>query len=465
MKRSVLSRYLFLIVFLVSWGSPVYNVFPNGNLRNPSIFSEEEHADRISLWMLAENIADSLGKGKSHGEIIREVGLPEDIDVYLDKKESIWLLDMVEELYLEIRRNGTIGAKTWHDFLKTAYEESENSVSMSGEVLQFNGRGGVLLIGDHESGKSTLAIKMMDSDERWRCVSCGASDAKWVDIKEKRFLVGKRRTNSSVIFSRVLGKREVALSEEGLVSIMSIISLDDTAEEFLEKASAYGIDIIKIEPSDVTADFSKVSRQINYGISHRQSEKDLFQLGLRIGKVIFEKRKDKLNRPINIILVGDHGTLKEVFSETLRDSLRDIEGLSVETDKTDSWENMAEGQNLSYFDEKYKDKDVIILEVFRRYPRDYNNIDFLVRLKSSLGLRQERINMSTGSYEAAQIMTMEDSSPDFEDRQPDYVFNTEYITVEFIESGRLMDFLRRGLEEGFGRLDKVGGRGAVRDQV
>jgi len=142
---------------------------------------------------------------------------------------------------------------------------------MPGEILQFKGKGGVLLIGDHESGKSGLAIKILDNDKRWECVSCGASSVTEVDLGTKKILLGKRRSADNVIYSRLLGKREFLLSQEETVIIKWIIVLDDTAEDFLRQARDYGIRVIKIDNSDMYSKFEELLQRINSTIDPEES--------------------------------------------------------------------------------------------------------------------------------------------------------------------------------------------------
>jgi len=155
----------------------------------------------------------------------------------------------------------------------TASDEEKGYAFMPGELLQFDGKHSVLLTGDYGSGKSALAIKILDSDEKWKCVSCGASDVRF--DKEKKVILGKRRTGENVIFSRILGKRQVPLSKEKIVTIKWIIALDDTPEAFLERAKDYGITIIKIDRSDVHRNFSQLLGRINNVISERETKASL----------------------------------------------------------------------------------------------------------------------------------------------------------------------------------------------
>ena len=203
-------------------------------------------------------------------------------------------------------------------------------VFMPGELLQFKGNGGVLLTGDHGSGKSALAIKILDNDKRWECVSCGASDVKAVDLGKKKILLGKRRSADNAIFSRVLGKRRFPLSQEEIVTIKWIIAMDDIPEDFLRQVGDYGIKVIKIDNSDVYREFKGLLQRINSAIYsgkyidiQNASVEILSIAAMFPSATIFEVKVDEEEYEISSI--GIKRIRQDLTSETIYDIERCIE--------------------------------------------------------------------------------------------------------------------------------------------
>lgn len=130
---------------------------------------------------------------------------------------------------------------------------------VNGELMEFDDRFGVWLTGDYGSGKSALAIKMLEDSGRWRGVSCGGSYLKRIAQFGKRYVVGSRMSGSGIIYSRLLGKRKVAMSKYPVVDIACVVSLDDGQDDLVKDILSQNPDIVwvNLKNVDVTCDWKR----------------------------------------------------------------------------------------------------------------------------------------------------------------------------------------------------------------
>jgi len=177
---------------------------------------------------------------------------------------------------------------------------------------------------------------------------------------------------------------------------------------------------------------------------NRIEEVQLFSIGSKIGRIAgnFIKNK-KGDKPINILLIGPPGSLKTTLANTLKKILQEFD-ISVKLFETDNLPGREEC-SFARFKEKNPEADVIIAESVVIFPKDAaERTDLFIKLTGSLYERQERITQGSGSYEYAQIRTSV-TSPDFIGKKEDVLLDTDFITIEYINSGNLRYFLEQGI--------------------
>lgn len=175
-------------------------------------------------------------------------------------------------------------------------------------------------------------------------------------------------------------------------------------------------------------------------------EDRLVSFGGVISEAIYQNR-GKIDRPVNIVFVGEPGSLKTTFANTIKEILGelDISAEVIITDMLPAWEDSS----FKALDEKHKDKDVIIAEVvtgFKR-PNDIERLDLYIRFTGGLYVRQQRITDGSDSYYYAQERTMAVTVQDYRDRKADLLINTDDITIPYIQEGRLKEMLKKGIEK------------------
>jgi len=169
-------------------------------------------------------------------------------------------------------------------------------------------------------------------------------------------------------------------------------------------------------------------------------------LGTRIREVIedlIEKRN--ISRPLHILFTGPSASKKTNLAEVLVKILAENNITSVLVKYDDIAWNSTE--RTGDIDRKYNNKKVVIIEGTTRIPRDFENIDFYIRLEGSLYKRLDWAMLETGSYELAQIIVgglAEEHEPKYRDRKPDIILNTDFIDTHFINSGRLYREIKGG---------------------
>ncbi|MBN1405739.1 MAG: methyltransferase domain-containing protein [Candidatus Omnitrophica bacterium] len=168
-------------------------------------------------------------------------------------------------------------------------------------------------------------------------------------------------------------------------------------------------------------------------------------MGSKIREVVFneahQRQRQKLNRPVNILFVGPPGALKSTIINIVKNVLEEL-GLRVGTVEPGSipeWEKFS----LSNFDNKNRDKDVLLIEAVNKLPKDEGVLDLFIRLDGSLFVRQQRIIAGSGSMEYAQTRTEADAAADYSNRPADIVLNTDSI-----KGASADDMIKTALEKG-----------------
>ncbi len=169
----------------------------------------------------------------------------------------------------EARGEGTEGAGKLD--ISTESREREGYTWVNGDYVQYGKKGGIWISGDTGKGKSFLTIKMIESGLPFKVVSCGASYFKSHEEGGKRIILGLRgEMSANTLYSRLLGYKKVTLTEEMVVPLRFIVTLDDTYEDsYIRKelkgegsAEKADIRIINLTDLDVSRDWEEAVRRI-----------------------------------------------------------------------------------------------------------------------------------------------------------------------------------------------------------
>lgn len=122
------------------------------------------------------------------------------------------------------RASGANGAKEGVDALKTTVDESTIWVrSYNSELLICNGEG-VLFSGLSGTGKSSFTFLASQDRNNWQIVSCRECDVGLVRYGNGHTkLIGRRNNKGRTITSKLLGSREVELSDEEDVEVRWLV--------------------------------------------------------------------------------------------------------------------------------------------------------------------------------------------------------------------------------------------------
>ncbi|MCQ9208011.1 MAG: alpha-amylase family glycosyl hydrolase, partial [Omnitrophica bacterium] len=163
----------------------------------------------------------------------------------------------------------------------------------------------------------------------------------------------------------------------------------------------------------------------------------LEQMAAKIAKVVLGHRGQK-QRPVNILFVGPPGSLKSEIIVIIKYILESI-GLTVAVED-EAYRDIGEENSFRHYDEKHTGKDVVIVEAVKKLPADEGLLDLFIRLNGSYTARQVRITDLSNSYHYAQIRT-EAEVTSRSVRESGIVVNTDFVTTEFLQSGKLKELL------------------------
>ena len=170
-------------------------------------------------------------------------------------------------------------------------------------------------------------------------------------------------------------------------------------------------------------------------------------LGYKIGLLIKDaviKRKS-INRPVNILFTGPPGSKKTTIITIVKDILEKQYKMKTEAVKLDTKNKTP---TLKDMDIQYRDADLILIEsTVAGLPKDYETLDLYVKLEGGLFERQQWLTSKTESMEFAQIATAvsERALSAYTDKAPELLLNTDFIDLEFHDSGGLRKLLETGI--------------------
>jgi hydroxymethylpyrimidine pyrophosphatase-like HAD family hydrolase len=176
-----------------------------------------------------------------------------------------------------------------------------------------------------------------------------------------------------------------------------------------------------------------------------EGEQGLFNLGRRIGGVAAVRQE---SRPANILFVGPPASLKSTIIGVIEDILTRLDFSVGLIDEVRLFFNLYKENSFLAFDDKYKEKHVVIAEMVTMLPRNNEVLDLFVRLEGDLYIRQQRACAESNSYMYAQIRTSANATGDYADRKSDLILNTDFISTEFVQRGLLKNLLESGIKDG-----------------
>jgi hypothetical protein len=177
--------------------------------------------------------------------------------------------------YLEAVRNGTlfpnVSGKDW-------VSSPVNWSWVNGECLLFENRHGLLIPGEVGIGKSTLAVSIARSDERWQVVSCGSTNIGIAYVATRPVLLAKAIGGGNIIYSRLFGKVPVSMSQKKIIKIYTVLALDDLGKDILLRFGGadlsfdrLGIAFIDANSMDASREAGEIIKTVNAIIEREKS--------------------------------------------------------------------------------------------------------------------------------------------------------------------------------------------------
>ncbi|MCF7916459.1 MAG: HAD-IIB family hydrolase, partial [Candidatus Omnitrophica bacterium] len=193
-------------------------------------------------------------------------------------------------------------------------------------------------------------------------------------------------------------------------------------------------------------------------IKELKAEKDWLQslkivfLGYKISRTV--RKAKNLGRPANVLFAGLPGSLKSTIIKIVEKILQQFDVNTGMVDET----KLLFGQEFSFkaFDNADNDRDIIFVEMVTKLPQDKDILDLYVELEGNLYIRQERIVIGSGSMEYAQARTSIPHISKYCDKKPDLTLKTDFLDIDFINSGKLKNLLEQGIKGENEAMEKPG---------
>jgi len=151
---------------------------------------------------------------------------------------------------------------------------------------------------------------------------------------------------------------------------------------------------------------------------------ELNELGKAVARAIIEKRH--VERPLNILFLGELSHLKSDIIKIVKEILEGAEIEAGVVDIIDIGIFAAKEDSFEEIDRNSPHKDVLLIGSANKMP-----IDAAERMDLFIKLGQDPVS---GEYDTA---------------SPDVTLNMNNISMNFIEQGRMTDFIKRGILEVF----------------
>ncbi|MFA5337316.1 MAG: HAD-IA family hydrolase, partial [Candidatus Omnitrophota bacterium] len=247
----------------------LFAIVPNANLDN-IVRKEAFVCLAMALRWKEKSKPSDVGQAeKLFHDILSDPNEPNRLNVWA----QYCLYRILGQGYLEAVRNGVlipnISGKDW-------VSSPVNWSWVNGECLLFENRHGLLIPGEVGIGKSTLAISIARSDERWKVVSCGSTNIGIAYAALRPVLLAKTIGGGNIIYSRLLGKVPMAMSQKKIIKVDTVLALDDLGRDILTRFSGadlsfdrLGIAFVDVSNMDAGREAGEIIKLLNILIEAR----------------------------------------------------------------------------------------------------------------------------------------------------------------------------------------------------